>query len=609
MPALDGLRGVAVAGVLLFHAGHLTGGYLGVDLFFVLSGYLITSLLVGEWRTDGRIALGAFWARRARRLLPALFGVLVGIGVYALLWAKPSELAQIRGDGLATLGYIANWHSVFDNRNYFDLFTAPSPLEHTWSLAIEEQFYLVWPLVVTVVLARWRTVRAVFAVALGGAVMSVAAMAVLYEPGRDPSRVYFGTDTRGSSILLGAGLAAVHRMWGHTSRRRGRAFLELAAVAAAVFLAATWSSVNGQDPWLYRGGLAACGVAVATIIAAAAHPIRGPISRALSIRPLRWLGAVSYGLYLWHWPVYVTLTPARTGLADWPLTALRIGVSVALAAVSFYVLEMPIRRGALRGWGPRVLTPVAAVAVITLLLATTIGAVSVPSFASSEVPPPVASANAVKALVVGDSVAYSLAARLGEVSAETDLDATNGAVIACTLADPGRPVRDFTGVVDEGVPRCDEGWSRGLAASDPDVAVLELGGLVLSDIRFDEGWAHACMPVFDSWLADRMTRAIEQLGSGGATVALVSAARPRFIGSPRDVDERVGCVNRAVRTAATEAANATVIDLDGFLCPGGACKQEIDGEVVREDGLHFSGPGGQAVAMWLAGELRRAVVG
>ena len=203
-PALDGLRGAAVAGVLLFHAGHLRGGYLGVDAFFVLSGFLITSLLLAEGARTGTVALGAFWARRARRLLPALLAVLAFVAVYSLVVASAAERTTIRGDGLATLGYFANWRAIFSGTDYWALFGSPSPLEHTWSLAIEEQFYLVWPLLLVAITAA---PRRVLALAGGLAIASFVWMQVLYDPA-SPSRVYFGTDTRLASILIGAALAA-----------------------------------------------------------------------------------------------------------------------------------------------------------------------------------------------------------------------------------------------------------------------------------------------------------------------------------------------------------------------------------------------------------------
>src|SRR5260370_6760481 len=213
--ALDGLRGAAVVAVLLFHAGHLVGGYLGVDLFFVLSGFLITGLLLAQWDGTGEVRWLAFWARRARRLLPALFAMLGGVVAYAAFVAHPIQLGAIRSDTLSTLGYVANWHSIVGGHSYWDIFSAPSPLNHTWSLAIEEQFYLLWPLIVVglAVGARRRDVlsRRVFVVAVVGAA-SLSALAIsLTVTGASSNRVYLGTDTRAPAILLGAALAAASR--------------------------------------------------------------------------------------------------------------------------------------------------------------------------------------------------------------------------------------------------------------------------------------------------------------------------------------------------------------------------------------------------------------
>jgi peptidoglycan/LPS O-acetylase OafA/YrhL len=182
--ALDGARGLAVAGVLLFHGGHLMGGYLGVDFFFTLSGFLITSLLLAESSRTGGIGLGGFWARRARRLLPALAVLMVGVAVYAVVLAKPEELTQIRGDAFATLGYVANWRQVFAHADYFALFNTPSPLNHTWSLAIEEQFYVIWPLLFVALLARFKrdAPKAVLVTSLALAAVSSVLMIVLYDP-------------------------------------------------------------------------------------------------------------------------------------------------------------------------------------------------------------------------------------------------------------------------------------------------------------------------------------------------------------------------------------------------------------------------------------------
>ena len=354
VPALDGLRGIAVAGVLLFHAGRLTGGYLGVDLFFVISGFLITSLLLAETRAACSIGLGSFWARRARRLLPALGGVLVGVALYAVVFAEASELGRIRGYGVATIGYVANWRSILARQDYWALFQAPSPLEHTWSLAIEEQFYLVWPLVFVGLLVWWKrdTPEAVLVTALMGAAASTAIMFALYDSG-NPSRVYFGTDARATGVLLGAALAAALVVRHPARSRVGRLSIQVAGVVGVVVLAVAWTRLDGQSPRLYRGGFALCAVAAVAVIAAVTRPRSGLMARAMSFGPLCLLGIISYGVYLWHWPVYITLNSARTGVSGWPLFLIQLVVTLVIATASFVWLEQPIREGVFsaRRWG------------------------------------------------------------------------------------------------------------------------------------------------------------------------------------------------------------------------------------------------------------------
>ncbi|HWS44938.1 MAG TPA: acyltransferase, partial [Acidimicrobiia bacterium] len=380
--ALDGLRGIAILAVLVYHGGHLSGGFLGVDLFFVLSGYLITSLLLAEWRATSGVSLGGFYARRARRLLPALFLMLLGVSLYAAIWAQPAELARIRGDAFATLAYVANWHTIFGGHTYWSLFSAPSPLEHTWSLAIEEQFYLVWPLVALAVLRRSRdAARALLLVSLTGACAAGAWMVVLVLRGADVSRVYLGTDTRIAAMLFGAALAAGQARFAPL-RARARAYLEIAAILAACFLAWAYASAGGLDSWLYRGGLFACGVAATVIIAAVTHPHRGPLAYLFAWKPLCALGLVSYGLYLWHWPVYLVLNPSRTHLTDPALLIVRIGASLVIATVSYVLVEIPIRRGALAPRVARALAPATACAAVIAILATTASS-AVPSVAMS----------------------------------------------------------------------------------------------------------------------------------------------------------------------------------------------------------------------------------
>jgi peptidoglycan/LPS O-acetylase OafA/YrhL len=224
VPALDGLRALSVLGVMLYHGGSLTGGFLTIDVFFVLSGFLITSLLLGEWVKRVTIRLGQFWARRARRLLPALLVMLVGVALYAKLFATPGEFANLRLDSLSTLFYVANWHFIIGNSNYFVQTAQTSPLAHMWSLSIEEQFYIVWPPVVLVMLHLGRRLRPsrrlwpVMATAVAGAVASAVEMRLLFLHHAPIMRIYEGTDTRSQDILVGSALAIGMAMW--AERRR-----------------------------------------------------------------------------------------------------------------------------------------------------------------------------------------------------------------------------------------------------------------------------------------------------------------------------------------------------------------------------------------------------
>ena len=246
LPALDGIRGAALLGVLFFHAqGVLAGGYLGVDLFFVLSGYLITSLLLSEHRSSGRIDLAAFWVRRARRLFPALLSLMPAIAIYCWCIAKPDELANLRAEALATLAYVANWRAVFAHKSYWELFASPSPLEHTWSLAIEEQFYVVWPLVCAFVLSRWKA-RGIRWLAIAFGIASMVEMAILGNA-ESTSRAYMGTDTRATAILAGAALATFVSPMTTFDGRTVRV-LDAIGVFALAALATAWWKLDGMSP-------------------------------------------------------------------------------------------------------------------------------------------------------------------------------------------------------------------------------------------------------------------------------------------------------------------------------------------------------------------------
>ena len=394
LPALNGLRAVAVIGVVAYHLqlGWASGGYLGVDLFFVLSGFLITTLLLEEWAGAGRISLADFWGRRARRLLPALFLVVGALGLYLVanaVWGGPGangliDLSGLRGDAISTLLYVNNWHSIFAHQSYFAQFSTPSPLQHTWSLAIEEQFYLVWPLVLLLLLRvagrGWRRAGMVLTVALG--VLSSVLMAVLFHPGGDPTRVYFGTDTRLFDLMAGATIAfaAASRP---QPRLQARRTLHVVAPLAALALAVFWvrAGTPGGLPtnFMFEGGFLLCAALAALVVADARLTEPGAFSRALAWRPLHFIGTISYGIYLWHWPVIVYLNGPRTGLSAWPLDLLRIAVTLLVSTASYYLVERPIRLAHARGWVRWWAAPIAGVLTAVLIVVATIPAVADPS--------------------------------------------------------------------------------------------------------------------------------------------------------------------------------------------------------------------------------------
>ncbi len=356
LAGLDGLRALAVVAVLVYHAdpAWLPGGFLGVDVFFVVSGFLITRQLLVEYATRGTVALGAFYLRRARRLLPAL-GVLVAAVALAGLLIWRDRAGALREDLAATLGYATNWWFIVRHHSYFLTAGPASPVQHLWSLAVEEQFYLLWPAVLLLALRRRRrrftAPAAVGLLALAGALASAALMGLLAWRGgvpyrTDSSRLYFGTDTHASGLLLGAALAGALGRHGRLLRRVPPWLAECVGGAALLALLGCLLRVTEYQPGLYRGGFLAVSALAALLVAACAHP--GALAgTALQVRPLRWLGQRSYEIYLWHWPVYLLVggdadAGWRVALADAPLRAL---LTLVLADLTHRYVTLPVWRG------------------------------------------------------------------------------------------------------------------------------------------------------------------------------------------------------------------------------------------------------------------------
>jgi peptidoglycan/LPS O-acetylase OafA/YrhL/lysophospholipase L1-like esterase len=354
MPGLDGLRAVAVLAVIAFHEqlGWAPGGLLGVGVFFTLSGYLITDLLLGQWAARGRVALADFWARRARRLLPALFVMVAVITAWVTLFDR-ARLPTLRGADAAAATYSSNWYLIIQGQSYFARFAPPQPLDHLWSLAVEEQFYLVWPWLLLAGLLLVRKIRrgrpggvawlALPTMALAAG--SAWAMLALYHPGLDPTRVYEGTDTRAAGLLIGAALAMTWPSRRPAPGRAARAVLDVGGFAGLAVIALMIWRTGQYSPFLYRGGLVLLSFASAAVIAAVAVP-SALTGRVLGCPPLRWLGVRSYGIYLWHYPVIVLTTPANS-TENLVRAAWQAAVTIVVAALSWRYIEEPIRRGAL----------------------------------------------------------------------------------------------------------------------------------------------------------------------------------------------------------------------------------------------------------------------
>jgi peptidoglycan/LPS O-acetylase OafA/YrhL len=347
MPGVDGLRAIAVLAVFVYHfhngGGWLPGGFLGVDVFFVISGYLITSLLLSEFRKEGRVDLVAFWLRRARRLLPAV-GVLIAVVMVLGAFFDFGQISTLRGQALASMAYVTNWDLILSHQSYFQEFARPSLFRHLWSLAVEEQFYLLWPLVFAACMTRFGHRRLVVGV-IAGAIASSLLMAILFDPA-NPNRVFYGTDTRATPLLIGVALAFFwnpERLKPKTGPLAPYA-LDAIGTFGLLMILITFLTVHDYDLSLYHGGFLLLSLWTALLIAALAHPA-ARLGRVVGNPGARWLGLRSYSFYLWHWPVLELTRPGIDVPLHGPvLFALQLGATLALADLSYRYVEQPFRR-------------------------------------------------------------------------------------------------------------------------------------------------------------------------------------------------------------------------------------------------------------------------
>lgn len=633
---LDGVRGLAIIVLMLYHfgAGFLPGAWVGINLFFVFSGFLIVRLLLAEYDRYGRIDPWAFYRRRALRLLPALIVLLATLAVWGMTMAQTAVRRPLKWDLLATLGYFMNWRLVSTSDSYFTDFGTPSPLRHAWTLSVEEQFYLIVPMVVFLLVRhvrrRWPIVLVVGGCAAVSAVWT-AHVGVLGAAAQ--AHAYYGTDTRSQALLVGVALAFVLGRWpgAPTVALPPRGLVVAFGWAAVVVSFVGFATIGPMQPWMFtRGGLLLYSLVAAAVIVACVETRANSLSRVFSIRPLVYLGERTYGLYLWHWPIAIWLGLYLPSLSGPALMATGVVVTVAVAALSYRFVERPVMSGAL---GPRQLRAALAVSVATVVIAA-VGVGRVPTveqeIAAGHVPSLVdgqpryrPGTTTLRAAIFGDSVPYYLAQQFPRRTYR-DLRLTNLAVPGCDLlgltvmwSDQVRRAPDA-----ECVTMRRKLVSR-LRAARAQVLVLMVGStlalphLTSDGRRMDPGSAR-----FDALIDAALDRLAAQARAAGvrqvqlATLPCRDGDVNRITGFETDVRPWLRAHPQYVQRLADPVAinaqlstwakrhGAGVLDLYSALgCQHGYTRQ-LHGITLFADELHFSDEAAPMVWTWLAPRIR-----
>ena len=604
LPGLDGLRAIAVLGVLLYHADvpWLPGGFLGVDVFFVLSGFLITSLILEEMDRSGRLNFGRFYLGRARRLLPALMLVLIVACIAAVIVYRDAA-SQVRTDALASIFYVNNWWYVIQEQSYFEFIGRPPLLKHLWSLAVEEQFYLIWPAITYLVYRRMRR-RGVALVSLLLAAGSTAWLIVISRQSgfpdlADPSRAYFGTDSHCMGLLVGAALATLWRPGRLRAplARTSSIIVTSVGLVALVCVLYFFVSVGEYTPFMYtHGGFLILAVVTMLLIAMATHP-GAPLGRWLGVQPLRWIGQRSYGLYLWHWPIYMVTRP----LLDWPLDGplvlvLRLALTFGVAELSYRFVEIPIRRGVLgRLWRHWRTTAGAMHARLTGILAAggTLLAVGLTVLVVSLLAVPAPNSEAAVAADVAQAMGIANGGPT-EVGIDDGPSATATASATASAGSPGEssatasptavdngPVTLFgdsvmlgaRAAIYDAIPgaKVDASVSRFPGAFTGRIAKTKNRGR-LADIVVIHAGTNGVMP-------ESILRAMLDQLTDRERVVVVNTAVPRPWRGPD---------NKVISTVTKDYPNVVVVDWN-------AAAQEHP-EWFVSDGVHLTGPGAKAFA-------------
>lgn len=633
-PAIDGLRTFAVLSVIAYHGLEraMPGGWFGVDVFFVISGFLITSLLLAEHRRWGTIHLWGFWRARMRRLLPALFVVLATVLVAAAVLTPSGRRHSVGLDALSALFYVANWRFLLGDEAYFAQIASPSPLRHTWSLSVEEQYYLLFPVLIAAILA-WSRRRARVATVLAGlAALSALLMASLARPGADLERVYYGTDTRAHELLIGAVMATVvskgpDALPVGVRDRVDRAVRVLSIPALLLVLSCFWWATAQQDT-LMNGLMTPMCVAVAVVVATAASPRTSPVQRFLAWEPLRRIGLISYGLYLWHWPVMVFLTSQRTGWGTVPTFVVQVALTFAASYLSYRFVERPVRRGGARALVPR--APRAGLALgaasVPVLV---VGALALPSAGRALAPVTSSASDEIvveaptytvgrttrSVMLMGNSVPEGLALYFPATS-YPDIQLTNNTYTGCDLIG-GEQTLAHTATQDK--ETCATwrrgGWKEPVGRLKPDLVVFFVPQNMVSDQEAGDGQTLAFGSTdYESFLQDKLSylkRGVEDESNGQFVLVNVACHELPDFGNEELVrvndDRVVQKLNEMVQTWA-DAEDVPVIDQYGLLCSQGY-RTRINGTELYGDGMHYTKDSAAIFWSWLAPQLQAVAEG
>ena len=624
-PGIDGLRAVALLAIFVVHAdmGLASGAFLAVSTFFTLSGFLITSLLVIEHGNHDRIDLRSFWARRARRLLPASLVAIVVIGLATIVLGDANQVTNLPGDTISALAYFANWHYIIEGTTYGARFGGESPLLHFWSLAIEEQFYLVFPLICAAGLALGRRWRNGLAIVLGAGIAASLASGVIGSLGdADVDRLYFGTDVRSAELLVGA-LVAV---WWVPRRERLSAAthrgFRVAGIGLIVLMLGLIAVARSDDMFWYRGGLIAYSLVTAGVVLAAVED-GGPIRRLLSSRLLVTIGVVSYGAYLFHWPIFVWLR-SETGLSGWQRLVVGTVAAMALAVLSHRLIEEPVRTG--RRYRPRVLVPVG----VGLACAAIVVGVAAPRLSSADDEVTLDEALAefdehieVRAApeggapnigVFGDSTGLvsGLSMALWD-NTHDDIRAVRGsAMLGCSIMSPAT-VYDGDGTTYRTPTHCDTwqaDWAGAAANGEIDIAYVQFGPWEVYEMDPDGPTGRGVIgdPQIDALIEQNLTAGIESLLPHTRVVAIATSpfvevdrlnGRSPDSPAPESDPDRMDRLNEIIVEVASRYPEVAVVDLAAWV------DDLPDDAAMRPDGVHFDGEAAEMFVEQLSATLAR----